>query len=320
MNRKIFVIGAMVIAAIVLAGCVSGKPASAGPFDSGPSGTGVTTGANPMVVRDWSDRGIGEIENPACLLYARRGNFTAFRSAFEVDPTQICRVGTGINVNREAAKTQADVLFAAQLAQELRTKVLVRAGAASDSETDDGEYAAIRNAALEAKVTVAGIRQVTDFWQQLEVTDANGRKQDRYDAYIIYACAPDVWDRIVAKYLLDIVGQLPETKTQQAVAGMLEELQADTRREDERTEAQWRAELEAQRQAAENRQRLAMAQTPGGVVEARAAGDVAQTQAIEDGRTLRTAIRSGDPLAIAAAAIGADDFDALAALAAAAGL
>jgi hypothetical protein len=318
--NKITLFFAAGIAAIVLASCAS-KPASvADPFAPGSPGDNVTESANPMVIRDWSDRGIGEIANPTWLLSARRGNFDAFKSAFGVDPTQICRPGTGINVNRNAALIQADVLFAAQLAQELRTKVLVRAGAASDSEIDEGEYAAVRNAALEAKVTVAGFRQVTDFWQQQEVTGADGRKQVRYAAYIIYACPSDVWDKVVASYLMEIVGQLPEKKTQQAVAGLFEELKADTRREEEKTDAQWRAELEAQRQAAENQQRLAMAQTPGGVVAANAAGAVAQTQAIEEGRTLRAAVRSGDPVAIAAATISAGDYDAVATLAAAAGL
>jgi hypothetical protein len=49
-------------------------------------------------------------------------------------------------------------------------------------------------------------------------------------------------------------------------------------------------------------------------------GEVAQTQAIEEARTLRAAIRSGNPVAIAAATVAASDFDAVAALAAAAGL
>jgi hypothetical protein len=320
MNR-ITLFFAVSIAAIVWAGCGSNQPASVpDSFGSGPQGDHVTESADKMLIRDWSDRGIGEVANPAWLLSARRGNFTAFKSAFGIDPTQICRPGTGTNVNRNAALIEADVLFAAQLAQELRTKILVRAGAASDSEIDDGEYAAVRNAALEAKVTVAGFQQVTDFWQQQEVTGADGRKQTRYAAYIIYACPPDVWDKLVAAYLMDIVGQLPDKKTQQAVAGMFDEFKADTRREEEKTDAEWRAEIEAQQQAAENQQRLAMAQTPGGVVAAKAAGAVAQTQVLEEARTLRTAIRSGDPVAIAAAAIGAGDFDAVAALAAAAGL
>jgi hypothetical protein len=238
MNKKFFAIAALVIAAVVMAGCVS-KPASGTEsFGSGSRGDGVTVSANSMVIRDWSDRGIGEIANPAWLLSARRGNFTAFKSAFEVDPAQVCRPGTGINVNRNAALIQANVLF---------------------------------------------------------------------------ACPPDVWDKIVARYLMDIVGELPEKKTQQAVAGMLEELKAETRREEEKTDAQWRAELAAQKQAVENQQRLAMAQTPGGVVGARVAGAVAQTQAVEEARTLRTAIRSGNPVAIAAATIGAGDFDAVAA-------
>jgi hypothetical protein len=308
------------IVAIALAGCAS-KPASApGNFDSGPRGDNVAESANRLVIRDWSDRSIGEIANPSWLLSARRGNFSAFKSAFGIEPAYMCRAGTGINVNRNAALIQADVLFAAQLAQELRTKVLTRAGAASDSEIDDGEYTAVRNAALEAKVTLAGFRQVTDFWQQQEVSDSDGRKQVRYAAYIIYACPPDVWDKLVATYLLDIVGRLPEKKTQQAVAEMFEEFKADTRREEEKTEAEWRAEIEAQKQAVENQQRLAMAQTAGAVTAARAAGNVAQVQAIEEARTLRTAIRSGNPVAIAAATVGANDFDAVAALAAAAGL
>jgi septum formation inhibitor MinC len=324
MNR-ITVFLAASIAAIVLAGCASEKPASvseasaAESFESGTLGDHVTESAYKMVIRDWSDRGIGEIANPAWLLSAQRGNFDAFKSAFGVDPTQVCRTGTGINVNRNAALTQAEVLFAAQLAQELRTKVLTRAGVASDSEIDDGEYATVRNAALEAKVTLAGFRKVTEFWQQQEVTGADGRKQVRYAVYIIYAFTADVWDTLVAKYLMDIVGQIPEKKTQQAVAEMFEEFKADTRREEEKTEAQWLAEIDAQKQAAENQQQLAMAQTPGGIVAAGAAGAVAQTQAVEEARTLRTAIRSGDPVAIAAATIGTGDFDFVAALAAAAG-
>jgi septum formation inhibitor MinC len=119
---------------------------------------------------------------------------------------------------------------------------------------------------------------------------------------------------------MDIVGRLPEKKTQQAIAEMFEELKADTRREEEITEAELQAMLAAQKQAVENQQQLAMAQTPGGVVAARAAGEAAQTQAIEKARTLRAAIRSGDPVAIAAATVSAGDYDAVAALAAAAGL
>jgi septum formation inhibitor MinC len=315
------------IAAIVLAGCGS-KPQSiesvprgeTGAFERAPSGEHVTEAANRLLIRDWSDRSIGEVANPVWLLSARRGNFDAFKADFRIDPAYMCRVGTGINVNRNAALIQADVLFAAQLAQELREKVLTRAGAASDRDIDDGEYAAVRNAALEANVTVAGFRQVTDFWQQQEVTGTDGRKQVRYAAYIVYACPSDVWDKLVATYLMDIVGRLPEKKTQQEIAGMFEELKMDTRREVEKSEAQWRAEIEAQKQAAKNQQRLAMAQTPGGVVAARAAGDAAQTKTLEEARTLRTAIRSGNPVAIAAAAVTAADYDAVAALAAAAGL
>jgi hypothetical protein len=223
-------------------------------------------------------------------------------------------------MNRNAALTQADLNFAAQLAVELHATFLTRAGGASDNELGDGELATVRNSALEAKATVAGFQKVAEFWQQQEVTGTDGRKRVQYAAYTVYACPPDVWDKLLAKYLMDIVGQLPDKKTQQVVAGMFEEFKADTRREEEKTEAQWLAEIAAQKQAVENQQQVAMAQTPAAIVEATVAGEVAQTQAIEDARTLRAAVRSGNPLAIAAATIAASDFDAVAALAAAAGL
>ena len=170
-------------------------------------------------------------------------------------------------------------------------------------------------------VPCIGRTSVEDFWQEQEVTGTDGRKQTRFVAYILYACPSNTWDQLVAKYLFEIVGKLPDKKTHEAVAGMFEELKNDTRREVEKSEAQWRAEIEAQKQAVENQQQLAMAQTPGGVAAVNAAGQLSQTQAIEDARTLRTAIRSGNPVAIAAATVGSskDDISAVAALAAAAG-
>jgi hypothetical protein len=61
------------IAAIVLVGCASKQTvmeaAPSVPESSGsvPCDDHVTPAANPMVIRDWSDRGIGEIENPTWL-------------------------------------------------------------------------------------------------------------------------------------------------------------------------------------------------------------------------------------------------------------
>jgi hypothetical protein len=332
MNRITLFFAASIAALIlVLAGCGS-KPqpiesvprTEPGVVESAPRGdtaseSNATVAANPAVIRDWMDRSIGEVANPAWLLTARRGNYTAFKSDFNINPGYECRQGTGNNVNRNAALIQAELNFATKLAMELRTTFFYEAGG-SNSGITDGELATAMNAAINAKVTVAGFQRVAEFWQQQEVTGADGRKQNRYVAYIFYACPPDVWDQIVAKYLFDIVGRLPDNKSQQAIAGMFEDFKADSRREDEKSEAQWRAEVEAQKQAAENQHQLAMAQTPGGVVAAQSAGQSAQTKTVEDARTLRAAIRSGNPVAIAAAAVTAADYDAVAALAAAAGL
>jgi hypothetical protein len=332
MNRiTLFFAASIAAIVLVLAGCGS-KPqpiesvprSEPGSAESAPRGdtateSNVTVAANPAVIRDWMDRSIGEVANPAWLLTAQRGNYTAFKSDFNINPGYECRKGTGNNVNRNAALIQAELNFATNIAMELRSTFFYQAGGSNIGITD-GELATAMNAAINAEVAVAGFQKVAEFWQQQEITGADGRKQNRYVAYIFYACPPAVWDQLVAKYLFDIVGRLPDNKSQQAIAGMFEEFKADSRREEEKSEAQWRAEVEAQKQAAENQQQLAMAQTPGGVVAAQSAGNAAQTKTVEDARTLRAAIRSGNPVAIAAATVTAADYDAVAALAAAAGL
>ncbi|GHT83713.1 hypothetical protein FACS1894137_05590 [Spirochaetia bacterium] len=92
----------------------------------------------------------------------------------------------------------------------------------------------------------------------------------------------------VAKYLRDIIGQVPDTKAQQTIAGMFNEINAEVKYEREKSEAQFKAELAAQVQALKQGPQSVSAQ--------------------------REAYRSGDPAKIAAAGTTAADTDHIAAL------
>jgi hypothetical protein len=90
-----------------------------------------------------------------------------------------------------------------------------------------------------------------------------------------------------------VVGKLPDTKTQQTIAGMFNEINAETKFEREKSEAQFKLELAAQQKA--------LQEPPKSSSE------------------IRIAYRSSDPSIRAAAGTTATDADYIAALAAFAG-
>jgi hypothetical protein len=242
--------------------------------------------AQDQRILDWSNRGIGEIASPLWLLPAVRGNWNLFKQEWPVAPDKVLKIGLAQHASLNAAQTVADVQYAARLANQLKQSVLTRAGISLGS---DGEFAAVQDAATQAKVEIAGQERLTDFWQLREVDGGNGRKTQVYVYYVVYACDSAVWDQVVAKYLRDIIGQVPDTKTQQTIAGMFNEINAEVKYEREKSEAQLTAEVTAQQQA--------LRQGP-------------QTVAAQ-----REAYRSGDPARIAAASTTAADTDHVAALA-----
>jgi hypothetical protein len=218
-----------------------------------------------------------------------RGNWTAFKQEWPVSPDKVLKIGVARNASVNAAQTIADVQYAARLANQLKQTVLTRAAISLGS---DGEFDTVQDAATKALVSVAGQERLTDFWQQIETDEGNGRKTRAYVYYVVYACDSAVWDQVVAKYLYDIVGQLPDKKTQQTISGMFDEINAEVKYEREKSDAQFQAEVAAQQRAA--------AQAPQPVA------------------AQREAYRSGDPAKIAAASTTAADTDYVAALALAA--
>ncbi|GHV74707.1 hypothetical protein AGMMS49940_20090 [Spirochaetia bacterium] len=242
--------------------------------------------ADDQRILDWSNRSIGEIASPVWLLPAVRGNWNLFKQEWPVAPDKVLKIGFARHASLNAAQTVADVQYAARLANQLKQSVLSRAGISLGS---DGEFEAVQNAATQAQVSIAGQERVTDFWQLREVDDGNGRKTKTYVYYVVYACDSAVWDQVVAKYLRDIIGQVPDTRAQQTIAGMFNEINAEVKYEREKSEAQLKAEVAAQQQALKQGPQSVSAQ--------------------------REAYRSGDPAKIAAASTTAADTDHVAALA-----
>ena len=242
--------------------------------------------ADEFRVVDWKDRGLGEIASPEWLLPAVRGNWSIFKNDWKVSDDKVLKIGVARHATLNGAQTIADVQYAARLASQLRQSVLTRAAIALQS---DGEFDLVNNAAVQAHVSIAGQERLTDFWQLIETTGSNRRTNRMYSYWVIYSSDSAVWDQLVAKYIYDIVGVLPETRTQQAIAGMFNEINEELKYERERSEAQFNAELAARQQALQQ--------------------PVLPSQ-------FRTSLQSNDPAVRAAAITTQADTDYIAALAA----
>ena len=246
--------------------------------------------ADPFRIVDWKDRSIGEIASPLWLYPAVRGNWNTFKSEWSVGADKVLKIGVARHATLNGAQTVADVQYAARLASQLKQAVLVRAAISLGS---DGEFDAVNNAATQTQVNIAGQERLTDFWQLVETTGADGRRTRTYNFWVVYASDSAVWDQLVAKYIFDIVGRLPDTRTQQTIAGMFNDINAEIKYERERSEAQFNAELAARQQAL--------------------------TEPPKTSAEIRAAYQSNDPVRTAAASTTSADQDYIAALSALAG-
>jgi hypothetical protein len=246
--------------------------------------------ADPGRVIDWANRGLGEDASPAWLLPALRGNFRVLKQDWQIRDDKTLKVGVTRAPALNAAMVIADVQYAARLANQLKQAVTTKAAITLGS---DDQFSVVNDAATKTTVSIAGQERLMDFWQQLENTDSDGRKTRVYHYYVVYACDPDIWSKLVAKYLLDVTGNIQDQRTKQTVAAMFNEIDAETRYERERSEAEFAAEIRAQQAA---------------------------LQSPVPPAARRDAYRSGDPAKIAAAGVTKADADYIAALAAIAGL
>jgi len=194
-------------------------------------------------ILDWQNRGIGEDAAPGWLLSAARGDWEQFKTTWKIEGDKVLKLGVAQNTTQNVAMTIADVQYAARLANQLKQTVLTRAAISMDSA---GEFDAVNDAATKTMVSIAGQERLTDFWQKIETADDTGKKTIVYNYYVVYACDTAVWDQLVAKYLSDVTGQLPEKKTQQTIAAMFKEIDEATKYEQAKTEETFKAEVAAQ--------------------------------------------------------------------------
>jgi hypothetical protein len=249
------------------------------------------------VIVDWANRSLDVPAVPGWLKAAALGNTNQFKTEFSIAPDAVVRLHQTEAASRNQAMTIVQVTYAARLANQLKQDILSRAGVSLQG----AEFETVNDAVTQAKVTLTGLEQAADFWQLVETEDiATGQKQRRYVYYIMYKIEGPVWDQIVAKYLYDVVGNVPDSKGKQVIGGMFKELAADTRREQELTEAQFKAQVEAQRLAAERAHELEQARIKGQTAVAVAAATPPSQQAV---------YVSGDRAAVAAASTTAADID-----------
>ncbi|MDR2095547.1 MAG: hypothetical protein LBP76_08515 [Treponema sp.] len=304
MNKKKMLVAFVAAIAALALGCASGpapvtssaQPAQPTFVQNAPNSQAAIASeearktADSQRVIDWANRGLGEDASPAWLLPALRGNFRVFKQDWQIRDDKVLKVGVSRAPALNAAMVIADVQYAARLANQLKQAVTTRAAITLGS---DDQFSVVNDAATKTTVSIAGQERLADFWQQIETTDSDGRKVRVYQYYVVYACDPDVWSKLTAKYLLDVTGNIQDQRAKQVIAGMFNEIDAETRYERERSEEEFVAEIRAQQAAL---------QSPLSPADQRAA------------------YRSGDPAQIAAAGVTRDDTDYIAALAAIAGL
>jgi hypothetical protein len=302
-NRKSVLAAVGLVALALFASCAS-KPSAAIP-----SASNVDVAPTRAVVRDWSNRSMGIPVTPAWLqALVVNGNSNPIKQEFGINGSNRVKYILAQNRNRESARVQAGLLFAAKTANELKQYVVTGAG----SVLDGGELDIVEEIATATKVTIAGNETVADFWQLVETEDlATRQKTQEYLYYIVYSMEEATWKALVRKYTNDIIGQLPDRAVQTKVAQAFGDIDAAASRETAMTEAQFIVQVDAQRQAAERAYELEQARINGQT----AVGVAAATPAAQ---TKQEIYVSGDPAKIAAASVTAADVDWIQALSTAA--
>jgi hypothetical protein len=309
MNDGVKKMGFVVVAVLVMAGCASKPDAVA----AVPTAAEVRRelGANNVEnqtqrssIVEWMNRNLGEPSVPLWLKPLVKGNAEPMKAEFGIDAGTRVRYSIAQRANREEARVQAGLLFAAQVASELKTYVMTAAA----QTLNEGQIAVVEEITTATKVTVTGIERVADFWQLIETENSGGRaKSHEYVYYVAWAMPQATWTALTRKYVNDVVGKIPDQAVQANVARAYGDIQAAADREMEMTDAEFRQKLRMQEQAARDAQAREMAR-----INQETAVDAAARAAEAEARY--SAYRSGDPAKVAAAAVTAGDIDWISAL------
>ncbi|GHT77158.1 hypothetical protein FACS1894130_00600 [Spirochaetia bacterium] len=309
MNKKILggAIAASILA-LVLAACGTTKanPAPNSGANAAPSGEN-NVDVQPMrsTVLDWNNRNMWQQPFPAwlkALLINNRQD--AVRSEFSLADDAVVRVSQAQRQNREEARVLSDLMFAQAIANELKRYVVTAAA----SRLDQGSMDIVEEITSSTKVTLTGAQKLNDFWQLVETED-NGMKTRNHIWYVVYAFPGTTWGALTRKYVNDVIGQVPNRAVQTQIANAFDEIDAEAKRNNERSDAEFNQMLELQKQAAADKQKQDMARINQQTAANANAADVAKAQAKAEADARYAAYKSGNPATAAAASVTANDID-----------
>lgn len=297
------IITVIVTAVIVTLAACAGMADSKLQTKSAQNTNNVETKPLASVVLDWNNRNLGEDSMPSWIRPLTRGNTQVVRQEFGIPANSRIKYSVAQRANREEARVLAGLNFNQQIAYELKTYVVT----ASAGTLNQGQMEIVDEITTSTKINITGNERVADFWQLVETTDnVTGAKTREYLYYIVWAMNNNIWDQLVRKYVNDVIGVIPDRQVQVNIANAYNEISAASKRENELTDREFELKVQQQHQAAENAHKREMAQIRGttqiGVAEAKA-------EAAANAAASYAAYRSGDPIAIAAAAARSSDID-----------
>lgn len=237
MKKYVLMVSA-VLTALVLASCASApKTESKVSVQEDLSGKTVS-------VTDWSNRTFDEVSKPEWLKKLIQGNSKVFVEQFSVSADNVIKYSVGTAKSRDASLAASRVNYNAMRAEELKTKVVSEAAATLN---DEGFTEATSNAATLAKVDLSGHELVTQFWQEVKTTDKEaGTSKTEYICYSVYKISKENWLNTLKSYMTQIIPAIPDSKAQVKMANTIQSLYDDTTKEQEKSEAETKAAIQAQ--------------------------------------------------------------------------
>jgi hypothetical protein len=253
MEKKIRLIAAPVLAALLMAGCGSSPKAEAALtraeilLEQGVNN--VETQTTRSTVIDWANRNVGEESVPLWLKPLIKGNSGPVKTEYGIPATSRVKYSIAQRSNRDEARVQAGLLFAAQTASELKEYVVTAAA----QTLNEGQIDIVEEITTATKVNMTGTERVADFWQLVETEDPSTRIKSReYIYYVVWAMPQATWTALTRKYVNDVVGQIPDRQVQINMANAYGEIQAAADRETEMSDAEFRQKLRTQERTAQN--------------------------------------------------------------------
>jgi len=299
MKKKMFLaftlFAAVCFAVIVIAGC-TGAPKTPNQHEikREQNAANVDTKGYASTVVDWSNRNLGEESVPSWLKPLVKGNTQFVKQEFSINPSARVKYSIAQRANREEARVSAGLVFAAQIANELKQYVVTSAA----QTLNQGQMEIVEEITTATKINITGNQRVADFWQLVETTEPSGVKRREYIYYVIWSMDEGIWTQLVRKYVNDVIGKIPDTQAQRNIANAYAEIDAVSKREREMSDTEFKQVIDLRYQAASNAHEREMAKI-----------NVTTAQVQAESKARHEAYKSGSPAAAAVASTSSGDFD-----------